>query len=111
LRGVGLEVQADEVTVALTRALAPEAIDQHLDVVDAELPEEAAEHIDHLGVRGGPRVAEHLAAGLIELPVPAALDVLRAEHRPEVIPAGDGLAGVNRVLDVGPRGARRALGA
>ena len=79
------------------------------DVGDAELSHQTHQHVDHLRIDGGTGVAEDLASGLIKLPVAALLRALRAEHRPEVVPAAERLFGIDVVLDVGARDARRAF--
>src|SRR5439155_13417320 len=63
-------------------------------------------------LRVGQRVVatEHLRADLVELPVPAALRPLAAEHRPRVEEASVALAVREAGLEVGPHDARRGLG-
>ena len=105
------EVGEQRVAVALARAARAQRVDVDLEAGDADRREEACDQIDHLGVAERAGIAVKLAPGLIELPVAALRGALAAEHRPEVVPARDRLQGVHLVLDVGARGARRALGA
>src|SRR5690606_382933 len=88
-----------------------QGVDVDLDDRGAQGDEPPVEHADHLRVAHGPRVAVQLASRLVDLAVAPALGPLRAEHRPEVVPAGLRLSHVHRLTDVHPGRARRAFGA
>src|ERR1041385_2397835 len=94
------EILADDVAIASARAGAAERIHEDFRALYPEIEEQSVKHRDHFRVGRRPRVTEDLAARLEELAVAPALWPLRAEHRSDVEPAGDGLAGVNGVLDV-----------
>ncbi len=78
-------------------------VDEHLDTGHADVGVEAMTELDDLGIDGGPGIADRLDVELPELPVPARLGTVVAEHR-----SGRGelhrlRPRLHPVLHVGPR--------
>jgi len=67
------------------------------------------EEVEDLGVEGGVLHPEGLSPDLMELPKPARLGALVAEHRADVIDLTEAPLGDKPVLEVGPDHGSRAL--
>ncbi len=103
------QVVDERLAIASARLVAADRIDEDAQVRDAEISQEAREQVDDLGVAARALVAEDLGSELVELPVPAALRLLGAKHRPGVPPARQRLLGADVVLHVRSRGPGRPL--